>query len=197
MKFKILIISLIMFFSINANAQRKIKKMDSEKQEQEDKIKDYEKKPWEEKIKYGGGVSALFGSGYSFFYLQPWVGYTVSERFMPGIGATYIYQSQTFSTQKGNVTSSDNAYGLNIFCKAQLYGPLSFYTEYSPINFNAYNYFTSNRIWENQLFIGAGLYEEHSYLTVVYNLLWKYPSKQSEYYPFRPSPIDFRVGFIF
>jgi len=203
MKIKIFIVSLIVFFSIDANAQRKIKKMDSEKQEQEDKIKDYETKPWVEKIKYGGGVSALFGSGYSFFYLQPWVGYTVSERFMPGIGATYIYQSQTYQsfTTGQNQTISDNVFGLNLFAKELIAGDFIAYVEYAPIYFKSYNRVGDTKnMWDHQFCIGGGLSQNHSYLLVLYDLMWQNwnQTDPKTYNPnFKPSPLDFRVGFIF
>jgi len=204
MKTKIIVLfTLLMIICLTTYAQRRLQRMDSDKQKKEEDIKKNETQPWTEKVKYGGAVSAMFGSYYSFFYLQPWVGYQVNEKVMPGIGVTYIYQSQTaqnFSTGQ-MFTISDNIFGLNLFTKVQVAGPFTLYTEYAPLNFTTYNlYGDTRKIWDQQFYIGGGLYQKHSYFLILYDLLWQ-PWDQSDpsnFNPnYKPSALDFRVGFVF
>ena len=205
MKTKLLILfSLLILASSSIYAQRKVQKMDSEKQEQEDDAKKNETEPMKDKIKYGGAVSAMFGSGYSYFYLQPWIGYKVGERFMPGAGFTYIYQGVTINSNAGKFTISDNAYGLNIFAKEQLFDNVAAFAEYAPINFTSYNGYSADppkRVWGNQLFLGGGLFQKNYYFLILYDVLWQaydVNSNLSNYSTtFKPTPVDFRVGFIF
>jgi len=197
MKIKIVIlIGLLMMLISPIYAQRRFQKMDSDKQQNEEDLKRNETQPWTEKIKYGGAVSGGFGTYYSFFFLQPFIAYKIDERFLPGVGFTYIYSSQTYAFNTSPI--SDNAFGPNIFCKAQVVGPLALYAEYSPVNFTSYNsYGEHKRIWGQQFFVGGGLHQQHSYLMLVYDLLWQNVSSPSDFYPFRPSPVDIRVGFVF
>ena len=197
------VLSLMMLLTAPLYAQRKIKKMDDDKQQKEDDVTNYSDQPWKEKIKFGGGISAVFGSGYSYFFFQPFVAYQVNKHLLPGAGVTYIYWSQIFQTNSGQVPISDNAFGFNFFAKEQIAGPISIYAEYSPINFTSYNYFgEKKRVWGQQFFVGGGLYQQHSYFIVLYDLLWKSydvnggnPANFST--TFRSSPLDLRVGFIF
>ncbi len=192
-----------MMTNISLFAQRKIQKMDSDKQQKEDEMKKDNSEPWTDKIKYGGGISAMFGT-YSYFHIQPWIGYKVSERFMPGAGITYIYQSMNIGSSAGQFTVSDNAYGLNFFAKEQLFGNVALFGEYAPINFKSYNGYYNDppkRVWGNQLFLGGGAFQSNYYFVVLYDLLWTaydVNANLSTYSTtFRPTPLDFRVGFIF
>ena len=204
MKIKIvMIIGLLMILISPIYAQRRFQKMDSDKQQKEDDIKKNETQPWTEKIKYGGAISGGFSNVYSMFFVQPWVGYQINNRVMPGIGVTYIYEAQTainYSTGQ-QFTVSDNIFGLNLFSKVQVVGPFTLYAEYAPINFTTYNlYCETQKIWDQQFYIGGGLYQKHSYVLILYDLLWQQwdQTNPSNFNPnFKLSPIDFRIGFVF
>lgn len=204
MKIKIFILfSLLIIVISPVYSQRKFQKMDSDKQQKDDAANKNEFQPWWQKVKYGGAVSAMFGT-YTYFYLQPWVGYKVNDRFMPGAGITYIYQSVNVPSTAGQYTVSDNAYGFNLFAKEQLFGNVALFAEYAPINFTSYDgyyYDPPKRVWGNQFFVGGGAFQKNFYFLVLYDLLWKaydVNANLSTYSTtFRTTPLDIRVGFVF
>jgi hypothetical protein len=194
-------------FSNQLFAQRKVKQMDSDKQAQEDEAKNYDKKPWREKVSFGGNIGAAFSSGYSQFLLQPMVFYKITDKSIAGAGVTYIYWSQKYILNNGSTTVSDNVYGLNFLMRQLLFGPVYAQVEYVPINFTSYNYFgNSKRVWSNSLYVGGG-YQQMSgrtgyYISILYDVLWKesYPNPidPNQYNTtFYPSPVRFSVGFMF
>jgi len=48
-----------------------------------------------DKLTFGGNFGATFGT-VTYVNLSPQVGYKVTERFIPGISATYIYYKDPF-----------------------------------------------------------------------------------------------------
>src|SRR5438105_3608855 len=85
------ILLLIIICQPFANAQRKLKQLDEEKQEENDKYKNRSRDDWKDKFVFGGNIGGSFGSNFSFFLAQPMVGYRVKEKTLVGVGATYIY----------------------------------------------------------------------------------------------------------
>ncbi len=49
--------------------------------------------PFKDKLIFGGNVIANFSNNQTAVGLSPRVGYRVSDRYIPGIGLSYIYQS--------------------------------------------------------------------------------------------------------
>jgi hypothetical protein len=189
-------------------SQRRMKQMDSDKQAQEDEVKSYEQQSWKDKMVYGGNFWLAFGSASSMVYLQPLVGYKVTENFTAGGGFTYIYwKQQYFFSNNQTITLTDNIYGLNMFARHNLFGPIFAYAEYQPMNFTSYNYLQeSKRIWSNSLFLGGGINQSFgksgsgAYILLLYDVLW---SERDQTNPrafdksFRPSPFDIRFGLFF
>jgi hypothetical protein len=188
-------------------AQRKVQEMDPQKAEQAQAAKDYEKTPWTDKLTYGGNFWFSFGSGFSQIYLQPLVGYRVTDKFTAGTGFTYIYTSQKYYVSNNQtVTYSDNVYGLNFFARHQLFGPLFAQAEYQPMNFTSYNRLgESKRMWTNALYLGGGLSQSMGgkggfYMMVLYDVLWRsYDSANPSAYPrsFYGTAWNFRIGMMF
>lgn len=181
------------------SAQRRMKQMDADKQEQEDQAKAYEATPWYEKISYGGNVGAAFGSGYSSVLVQPLVFYRLRPKTMVGTGVTYYYWSYKAILQNGQTkTISDNAYGFNLFARQTIFDPVFAHVEWNPMNFTFYDRFSGDekRIWKNSLYMGGGIQQRISdrggfYIMLLYDVLW---DKNRSFYPI---PYDLRIGFYF
>jgi hypothetical protein len=190
---------LVVLFCQPVSAQRRMKQMDADKQEEEDRARAYEATPWYDKISFGGNVGAAFGSGYSSVLLQPLVFYRFTEKTMAGTGFTYYYWSQKYILGNGQTkTISDNAYGYNLFARQMLFNPVFAHVEWNPMNFTYYNRFSGEekRIWKNSLYVGGGIQQSISgrggfYIMALYDLLW---DQDRSFYPI---PYDFRVGFFF
>lgn len=195
----ITILVCVFVFQPSAHAQRKLKQMDSEKQEEEDKYKDDTKPSLAERFSYGGNIGAQFGTGYTSFLIQPLVFFKVAEKTTVGGGFTYSYWSQKYQVA-GNKTEtySDNVFGLNLFARQTLFGPLFAHVEYNPINFTLYDYVarTEERIWHHALYVGGGINQRFGngggyYIMVLYDLA--YNANRTFY----PTPYDIRMGFYF
>lgn len=180
------------------SAQRRMKQMDSEKQEQEDQAKAYEYEPWYEKVRFGGNVGAAFGSNYSSVMLQPMVFYQLKPKTMVGAGVTYYYWSYKVVLGNGQTTKlSDNAYGANLFARQMLFEPIFAHVEWNPMNFTYYDRYNGEekRIWKSSLYLGGGIQQTAGrggfYLMFLYDVLWNADKS------FSPIPYDIRMGFFF
>jgi hypothetical protein len=206
---KFFIIGLILgTFSLPVTAQRKLKDMDSDKESQKDRFRDDENGSWKDKISFGGNLTGGIGNGSAFFLIQPQVFYRVLPKSMVGAGITYIYWSQKYIDYTTNqaITLSDNAYGLNLFARQTLFGPIFAHVEYMPINFTAYNrYGDQKRVWGNSLYLGGGYSNATNqksgvYILLLYDVLWQQDdlSDPKTYTKtFYASPWNFRIGFMF
>ncbi len=190
----------LLFFGVqHAQAQRKLKQMDADKQKEEDKYKEDTKQPLSERFSYGGNIGAQFGTGYSSFLLQPLVFFKAAEKTTLGGGFTYSYWSQKYTGAGGRTeTYSDNVLGLNLFARQTLFEPLFVHVEYNPINFTLYDYVTrkEERIWHHAFYVGGGLNQRFSgkggyYIMLLYDVAWNANRT------FYPTPYDMRMGFYF
>ena len=206
-RFFLVVCSLLVLYNCSM-AQRRMKQMDADKQAQQDEIKSYERKTWQEKMVYGGNFWLLFGSSYSQLYIQPLVGYKITEKFIAGGGFTYIYWKQQYSNGNNQTLSiSDNIYGFNLFARHTLFGPVFAHAEYQPMNFTSHNWlFESKRVWTNALYLGGGINQSFgksgsgAYFMMLYDVLWqdRDPNNPAAFdRSFRASPFDFRIGVLF
>ncbi len=185
-----LLISLL--FSFSASAQRKLKQLDEEEAQKKEQYEGPQKNKFydPEKWTFGGNLGASFYTGGYFFMAQPIAGYMVAENTMLGVGATYMFQSQTFYGKK----YSSNIYGPILFARQQFLEQFFAHMEYQPLNYGHYDYFTNSekRQWENILYAGIGYGEKRgAYIIALYNVLWN--ESTSLYY----SPWDLRMGILF
>jgi hypothetical protein len=195
----IFIFVLTSVFVLPLQAQRRMKQMDPDKQEAEDRAKAYETTPWYDKISYGGNIGAAFGSGYSSILVQPMLFYRFTDKTMAGAGVTYYYWSQKYILGNGQTTTfKDNAYGVNLFARQILFDPIFAHIEFNPMNFTYYDRFNGDqkRIWKNAFYIGGGMQQKFSerggyYIMLLYDVLW---DKDRSFYPI---PYDLRIGFFF
>jgi hypothetical protein len=68
--------------------------------------------PWHKKLRPGGNFGAQFGN-ITYIEVSPLVGYQVTERFVPGLGASYIYYAEKFNGR----TFSTSLYGPRVFAR--------------------------------------------------------------------------------
>lgn len=196
----------LLLSSIPVMAQRKIKPMDPEKAEREAAEKEGQNSNWTDRLVFGGNFMASFGNTFSQVLIAPLVGYKVNERFIAGAGVTYMYWSQSLALSNGQTLDySDNVYGLNLFGRHSLFGPLFAHAEYQPMNFTAYNGLGDHkRQWSNALYLGGGVNQSIGnsgafYVMLLYDVLWEdYPTDPRSYpTSFMLSPLDIRIGFFF
>ncbi|MES2389518.1 MAG: hypothetical protein V4543_16055 [Bacteroidota bacterium] len=148
---------------------------------------------WTKKLRPGGGLSANFGS-VTYVNVSPTLGYAVTDKFMPGIGATYIYSSITYTN---GYKASSNYVGGNVFARYIVYQNVFLMTEYEvlKVNFEASDGSHASRTIFNPL-IGGGLripLGERSGILVsaLYNLNYN----ANKYYS--PYPNAWVLGFNF
>ena len=113
------------------------------------------KKSMWEKIYIGGNFGLQFGST-TVVNVSPQIGYRVTERFIPGIGVTYIYYN--YRNPYTNSRYESSIYGGSIFAK-YFFTPNFFgHAEYEELNLDGYDIYlnTYSRLWVPSLFIGGG-----------------------------------------
>jgi hypothetical protein len=204
-----LLIAVSFVFVHSVEAQRKIKDMDSDKQEKKDEVENDNKKSFWDKTQFGGtffgGLSNLGG----YVLLQPQMFHHINDHFTAGGGVTYIYIKRTLSSGSNSLSISDNLYGPNLFLRYNIVQGIFAHTEYAAMNFTSYNLLgEKQRVWGNSLYLGGGFMQSMgsgtggAYIMILYDVLWKddftstaTPASFSR--TFRPSPWDFRIGFMF
>lgn len=185
-----LLISLLISFS--AMAQRKLKQLDEDEAQKKEQYEGAQKNKFfdPKKWTFGGNLGgSIYANGY-FFMAQPIAGYMIAEKTMLGVGATYMFQSQTYNGKK----YTHSIYGPILFARQLVLEQFFAHIEYQPLNYGLYSYLTNGekRQWENILYAGAGYGgKKGAYLIVLYNLLWN--ENTSLYY----SPWDIRMGILF
>lgn len=87
------------------------------------------KKPFKERLVFGGGVIANFSNVQTALGLSPQIGYKVTERYIAGIGLSYIYVSANQYKSNNYAASIFNNYRVTdaLFLHAELeYGRSEF-----------------------------------------------------------------------
>lgn len=150
---------------------------------------DAPKKPFSERIFFGGNLGAQFGT-YTVVEVSPLVGYHITDRLAAGIGATYIYL---------NVKDFDyetNIFGGKVFTEYAIIENVVAHAEYEVLNFEAFDDFTDEkkRVNVGSLLVGGGYRQRlggNSFITlmILYNLT------ETRYTPYE-NPI-IRIGFAF
>ncbi|MBK8847430.1 MAG: hypothetical protein IPO27_13140 [Bacteroidetes bacterium] len=113
--------------------------------------KEKTKSPWKDKISVGGNLGLQFGNP-TLIDVSPTLGYRVNEKFMPGIGATYIYNSwRDFDGNRSQIS----VYGGRLFARYMVISNLFLHGEYEVLNFPLYADNTS-RQWVPALLVGGG-----------------------------------------
>jgi hypothetical protein len=111
---------------------------------------------FKERLFAGGNLGASFGT-IQYIYLAPVVGYRITPKFSAGVGVIYQY---TRDIRPPELTT--NNYGVNLFARHTIYGPLFAQIEYEYLNFEYvadYNgtEFLTARQGYNSVFVGGGI----------------------------------------
>ncbi|CAN5232076.1 hypothetical protein BH09BAC5_BH09BAC5_16260 [soil metagenome] len=144
-----------------------------------------------ERLVYGGNMGLNFGNVTSIS-ISPMIGYKVTERFIPGIGATYNYLKFHY---QGYQSEAIHIYGGSIWARYYILDNIFLHGEYEALNGEWDPYFRPNyRYYLNSVFLGGGYRQSmgnlSTYVLVLYNVTY---SQNSPY----PSPLVLRVGFGF
>jgi len=131
MKNNILIFSLLLLLSFQANAQKKTKK-----------------------IGFYGGFGLSLGTGYTYISLQPGITYPLFDKFRLGAGVQYTYLKSN-KTYYG-VNYSYNIYGFNTMALFNPYKELEISAEFEDLYVNQNYNNISNKFWSPALFGGLG-----------------------------------------
>lgn len=146
-----------------------------------------------DRLYIGGNVGLLFGST-TLIELSPQVGYRLTDRFIPGIGFTYIYQN----FRQNNIRYENSVYGGSIFTKYFLTDKIFAHVEYEMLNVEFYEPFFQRieRKWISSFYVGGGFSQplgERGFvqIMILFELL------QDPYYPYYRSNPIIRIGFGF
>lgn len=153
------------------------------------------KKRFRDRIYIGGNLGLQFGTT-TVVNLSPQVGYRVTDKFIPGVGVTYIYYSE--KNPYTNTRYETNIYGGDIFAKYFFTDNLFGHVEGEQLNREVYDPFLAEfrRVWVPSLYAGGG----YSYsiggrasieLLILFELL------QDRYGPYYHSNPVIRIGFGF
>jgi hypothetical protein len=150
-----------------------------------------------DKIVYGGNVMPYISNYGTFIAANPFVGYKVTDRFVPGIMLTYQYASYNNSPAVG-YKQIYNLVGVSPFARYTVYKSFFAQAEYQFLN-GSYELrpLGKENFSENNLFLGGGYVNQIPgsrgglYTQVMYNVTWRGLAGNSVY----SSPWVFRVGF--
>jgi hypothetical protein len=160
---------------------------------QKDFDKDDENPSFASRLRFGGNFSISFGN-ITLIDLSPAIGYAVSERFVPGVGLTYMYFRRRFNN---NFDFETNIYGGRVFSQYLLTENFFLWGELESLSVSFYNPATDQtaREWVSSPLVGGGYRSPTGgrgafNITVLYNLA--YDSLRSPY----ASPLVVRIGFF-
>ena len=149
-----------------------------------------------DRLYIGGNVGLLFGST-TLIELSPQVGYRLTDKFVPGIGITYIYQN----FRQGSLHYENSVYGGSIFSKYFFTEKFFGHVEYEMLNVE-YPIYGPNlvpmidRKWISSFYIGGGYSQPlgergFAQIMILFELI------QDPFYPYYRSNPIIRIGFGF
>jgi len=150
-----------------------------------------------DRLYIGGNVGLLFGST-TLIELSPQVGYRLTDRFIPGIGITYMYQNY----RQGAIRYENSVYGGSVFSKYFLTDKLFGHVEYEMLNVEYIPDPGPNlalmidRKWISSFYIGGGYSQPigqrgFAQVMILFELI------QDPWYPYYRSNPIIRIGFGF
>ena len=131
--------------------------------------------PVKDRLMFGGNVAAQFGT-YTWLELSPSVGYLVTEKYMTGIGLSFIYSKYN---DPNFPTYESKRYGIRNFHRFYITESLFAWGEIEWLNFEYQEPFFPyelDRIWYTSYFVGGGYMSRFPngkggmYVSFLYNL---------------------------
>jgi hypothetical protein len=179
----LLVVVLITLINFQAYSQKTDEDYVPEKNKKE-KDETNSNSNWTEKLSFGGNLSLSFGT-VTMVQVAPQVGYRVTERFIPGIGANYIY----FKDPYGSTT----IYGGSVFARYLIADNFFAYAEYESLNREVWEAWGDERRWIPIGLIGGGYRTNSEGLAFTISIL--YDVIQDPWSPYGNPVI--RGGFFF
>lgn len=148
-------------------------------------------KPFADRLVYGGNIGLQFGN-VTVINISPQVGYKVTDRFVAGIGVTYLYaRFRSFNTIFENKILGYNAWSRyypfeNLFAHVE-YNRL--YSEWQP-------WTNKGKYWIDGVLVGGG-YRQPIAGNLAANILVLFNLKYSDEWPFRNPMVQAGFGFGF
>lgn len=138
---------------------------------------------------YGGNMGLSFGN-VTNISISPMVGYKVTDRFIPGVGATYNYLKFKYYGYAPEVV---HIYGGSVWARYYALENIFAHAEYEMLNGEWDPYVRPGyRYYLNSVLLGGGYRESFgglsSYILVLYNVTFDEDSPYN-------SPLIIRVGF--
>ncbi|MCF8369483.1 MAG: hypothetical protein K9G76_10610 [Bacteroidales bacterium] len=140
--------------------------------------------PLRDKIYFGGGLGATFGS-YTRIAVYPLIGIRVTDDFRTGMQLAYEY----INDKRYYINYDGSNYGLGIFAQYNVLPQLFFHLEPAIWNYNGYYLFDQNdRVWVPYFFVGAGLSQQIgrnsiAYIQVKFDIIQHEKSPYSSWAP--------------
>jgi hypothetical protein len=150
-----------------------------------------------DRLYIGGNVGLLFGST-TLIELSPQVGYRLTDRFVPGIGITYIYQKY----KDAYYSYENSVYGGSLFAKYFFTEKFFSHVEYEMLNveyvpdYGPYITPTIGRKWISSFYVGGGYSQPlgergFAQIMILFELI------QDPWYPYYRSNPIIKIGFGF
>lgn len=144
-----------------------------------------------EKVVYGGSVLPFISNTGVFVTANPFVGYKVTDRFVPGVMFSYQYSSY----RQSGLTEVYNLFGVSPFVRHTVLDKFFVQAEYEFLNGNFEIkpiYPDKIKFSEQNLLLGGGYYSPNGiFAQVMYNVTWKGNTGRTVY----ASPWVIRAGF--
>jgi hypothetical protein len=143
-----------------------------------------------DRLVFGGNMGLNFGT-VTYIGVAPFVGYRVTDRFIPGVGLSYSYMRMRYQ----GFSEEAHIYGGSIWARYFIFDNVFLYGEYESLNGEWDPYYAPGKRYNlNSALVGGGYQERFgrlsSYILVLYNITHGYDS------PY-PSPLVLRVGLGF
>ena len=153
-----------------------------------------------ERMFFGGGFGASFGS-YTFISVSPVVGYRITERLSAGLRLMYQYTTFEYYVMPGDKERyNGHDLGVSPFARLMVYGPVYLQAEYEYLNYDAlYTDGTNRRTSFDSFMAGGGLAQPIGrsaafFMTILYNFSYQnFNSNGVVRSPYN-SPWVFRIG---
>jgi hypothetical protein len=145
----------IFLFLINISVFPQVEEKVTPSREQKEKL------PFRERIVFGADFGLSFGT-YTYIKLAPTVGYRITNRLTSGLGPIYIYAKDKYWDMESSI------YGGKVYTSFVIYqgslkenrfgiGDLMLHAENEVVNVD--KFITDDRLWIDNLLLGAGLYQ--------------------------------------
>lgn len=150
-------------------------------------------RPFHKRLVKGGNIWLSFGN-HTFIDVSPNIGYLLTNRWVTGVGATYIYSR----TNIGGVVNSFNIYGGRAFTYYQIADNFLGYFELERLAIpdNRVVSGSSNRFWIHNTWIGVG-YRQWLSSRAAVDILGLYDLSYNPAVDLYNTPLNFRMNFVF